>query len=121
MKKIKTLLVILFLTCITPFMKSQTSFNIIGGSSISNETMVKYEKIIKQSNLEDYRLKTKSVILTFTNGFKIELISAEQIFIHDHKINVSNYSDDHGKQYTDPTFFINDDGFLIALYTHIEK
>ena len=137
MKQITFLLFLLFTTCVTE-LKAQTtnkSFNILWGELVTTSEYDKgylYENVIKNANLEPYRLKTKRDTITFDNGFKVELLSAQELFILGEKIDINNYSDTRESRYTKPTFRIviptgslpqapGQQPYIIALYNHIEK
>lgn len=131
MKYLKIFLFTL-LFCITG-LKAQTnkSFNILWGNQTDYNKFV-YERTIGKANLEAYRLKTKRDTITFDNGFKVELLSAQELFILGEKIDANEYSDKRDPQYTHPTFRIviptglevqapGQEPYIIALYKAIEK
>ena len=125
MKHLKTLLFVLSLTCMTQI-KAQTnkSYNIIWGELITSSEIDKgplYQKTLDSAYLESFRLKTKRDTITFSNGMKVELLSAQELFIKGYNIDPSNYSDNRDPKYTKPTFMITNEGYLIALYNHVEK
>lgn len=137
MRKITLLFVLLFTTCVMEI-KAQTvnkSFNILWGELITTSEYDRgymYEKVIKNADLEPYRMKTKRDTITFDNGFKVELLSAQELFILGENIDVNNYSDTRDIRYTSPTFRIivptgslpqapGQQPYIIALYNHIEK
>lgn len=125
MKHLKILLFALLVTCVTQI-KAQTnkSYNIIWGELTTTSEIDKgplYQKILDSADLESFRLKTKRDTLTFSNGMKVELLSAQELFINGYNIDPSNYSDTRDPKYTKPTFMITNEGYLIALYNRIEK
>ena len=136
MKKMTTLLLVLFLTCVTQLEAQTTnkSFNILWGDLTTTSEYDKgylYEKVLGEADFESYRLKTKRDTLVFDNGFKVELLSAQELFILGENIDINNYSDTRDSQYTKPILRIvipnglpqapGQQPYIIALYNHIEK
>ena len=133
--KIKQIIIALCLLATTQ-LNSQTdyrSFRVVSTGTVSEINITKYEMAISTANLESYRLETKSNILVFDSGVKIELKSAKECYLLGVKIEPSAYDDYRDPTYTDPTFHMVDPSvangvqatgqkpYLIALYKRIEK
>jgi hypothetical protein len=133
MKNLKKITIISFLIFISIISKSQSSiktFDIINNGKSVSEVEI-YEKIVSESNMENYRCKTRRDTLLFETGIKIILYSAQELYIRGYSINPSEYIDIRDSKYKSPIFkLIIPNGipqapgqkpYLIALYNHIEK
>lgn len=119
----------------TTHLNSQTdyrTFKIISTGTVSEIGIAQYESAIMSASMENYRLKTKSNIIVFDSGVKIELKSAQESYILGASINPAEYSDERDSRYTDPTFHVvipnggipqapGQKPYLVALYKRIEK
>lgn len=91
------------------------SFKIINNGSVLPSEISAYETAISIANMENYRFKSSSDTLEFTNGLKFVLISAHELYVLEKKINPANYSE-RIKGYLMPKFQLAPNGTLIALY-----
>lgn len=74
-----------------------------------------YTACILKSNVEQYRLKDKEVILVFQEGFECLLLSASSIKQKGLNIDITAYLTEHRSLL--PVFSILESGHLIAHYT----
>ncbi len=121
MKKLKLFILMMITSMLSFSQNSPKTFNVLENGSVILTDITKYENSINSANMESYRNKTIRVTLMFDNGFKLELLSAQELFIMGYSINPSRYSDIRDTRYSIPTFHLTNDGYLIALYQHIEK
>ena len=117
----KLILLMVFMIISLMSYSQQKTFNVVNQGTVTTTDLPKYESAIQTADMEPYRSKTHRTILTFDNGLKIELLSAQELYILGNNINPSLYVDDRDPKYTYPTFHLTNDGFLIAFYQHIEK
>ena len=90
--------------------------------STGSVTNVKpYVHAIQKANMEAYRYKTKLDTISFDNGVKVVLLSAQELFIKGIHIEVADYTDEQSVGYTKPVFHLTSDGKLVALYKSIGK
>lgn len=76
-----------------------------------------YETAIANADMEGYRYQNKRCTITFDNGVQIELLSAVEMMQAGHTVNVSDYKISDSPQWIQPTFHLNVDGTLSAIYT----
>ncbi len=86
-----------------------------------NSQLSFYTTSIEAANFEQYRLKEQKVILEFSNGFKVELLSAKDCFVKGNEINMNDYLFEYPKRFLLPTFFINESSHITALYNNPRK
>ncbi len=92
----------------------KNQFKVLSTGSISSTAEIsKYQESIKKASFESYRNKTKTQTLEFDNGFKIELPSAQQLFITGCNINPSDYTDNKIEL---PIFSVTKEGWILAGY-----
>ncbi|MBA4239608.1 MAG: hypothetical protein C0448_02690 [Sphingobacteriaceae bacterium] len=119
MKKL-TILIILTLFSVISRLNAQSvktlpnSFEIVQNTLISKEDFYKHS--ILEANLENYRLKTQRVLLSFENGFVVELLSAEELHSKNNSIDVNSYQSEFPKNYLLPVFTVLPNGSLVATY-----
>ena len=94
----------------------QNSFIIESQTTLSPTELSFYEKCIVVVDFEKYRLKTKEVVLEFTNGFKLVLNSAEKASLNGFQINSMQYSDELSPEYIYPLFKIDSSGILVTMH-----
>lgn len=106
-------------TIFTVSLKAQTFKNsfVIHGKNLSQNDIDFYKKSIEAADFEQFRLQTQTVILTFKNGFTLELISAKDLVVKNINQVVdinrySNYPSTHDYKY--PTFEILPSGWVTA-------
>lgn len=97
----------------------QERFSFVNLQNASKELF--FRSSIDAANMEAYRLKSKRVTLHFENGFDIEMLSAQELYMKDHSILVGSYPDEFPKNYLLPYFNILADGHLVAFYTNPGK
>ena len=117
-------------------LSSQTdyrSFRVVETGTVSEIDVVKYEMAMITAKLEDYRFETKSNILVFDSGVKIELKSAKECYLLGVKIVTSMYDDYRDPTYINPIFHMVDPSgssgvqapgqnpYIVALYDRIKK
>lgn len=134
MKSIKNIMIILCLL-LTTQLNSQTdskSFKVISTGTVSQSDIPSYELAIKGASIEQYRFETKSNILVFDSGVKVELKSAKECYVLGVNIDSHSYDDYRDPKYTDPIFHLvipnggvpqapGQKPYLVALYKRIEK
>lgn len=76
-----------------------------------------YETAIANADMEAYRYQNKRCTITFDNGVQIELFSANEMILAGHSVNVNDYKTSDNPQWIQPTFHLNADGTLSAMYT----
>ena len=96
------------------------SYNIITTNMVSTSDHI---VAINASNLESFRFKTTINTLVFDDGVKVELKSAQELFILGLISNPDVYTDTRDIRYTDPIFHLvsGQNPTLITLYKRIEK
>ncbi len=86
-----------------------------------NHKLEFYTNAIESANFEQYRLQEKNVILEFSNGFKVELLSAKACFVKGNQINMNEYKTDFPEKFLLPTFFIAESSHITAVYNNPRK
>src|SRR5258708_3453600 len=97
----------------------ENAFKIIKTAGVTN--LSAYEKALNVPDIESFRYRTKRNTIEFDNGFTVELLSAQELFIKGEIIEPNNYSDTRDKRYIQPIFHLADNGSLIALHSKILK
>lgn len=103
------------ISAITNFAQSKTipgSYTIINNKHPENETF--YRKSVDGADMEQFRLRDKRVLLSFDNGFELELQSAKELFLKNQQVNVNNYEVSRGSNTEPPVFNILPSGQLTA-------
>lgn len=95
------------------------SYEITHNILISQEDF--YKQSIEKANLENYRLKSQRVSLAFENGFVVELMSAEELFLTNKSIDVNFYQSNFPNKFVLPTFKVLPTGELVAIYLKMNK
>lgn len=95
------------------------SYEITHNTLISQEDF--YKQSIEKANLENYRLKSQRVSISFENGFIVELISAEELYLKNNSINLNSYQSNFPSKFVLPTFKILSTGELVATYLKLNK
>ncbi len=117
---------IMMISCLSMMsftMKSQSinTFDVIENGNVQESEIPKYKAAILSSNMESYRNKSTRDTLSFDNGLKFVLYSAQELYILGYVISPNDYDSYRDPKYTNPIFYLSDTGYLIALYNHIEK
>ncbi|MGZ3863362.1 MAG: hypothetical protein ACXVPN_08070 [Bacteroidia bacterium] len=115
MTKKLTIFVMLMISAITIFSQSKTipgSYSIINNKHPENEGF--FKRSIEAADMEQFRLRDKRVLLSFDNGFEMELQSAKELFLKDQKVNINNYELSRGPSAEPPVFNILPSGQLTA-------
>jgi hypothetical protein len=115
MNKKLTIFVMLMVSAITIFSQSKTipnSYSLISNKHPEKEAF--YKKSIEAADMEQYRLRNKRVMLSFDNGFELELQSAKELFLKNSQINMNNYEVALSPGSESPVFNILDSGHLTA-------
>ncbi|MGZ3901051.1 MAG: hypothetical protein ACXVDC_12060 [Bacteroidia bacterium] len=117
MKKTSLLFLFLFIVLLNKnSAQAQTiknSFN-IQGKNLNQKDIDFYKKSIEAADFEQFRLQTQTVILTFKNGFTLELISAKDLVVKNisQTIDINKYSNYPAMpNYKYPTFEILPSGW----------
>ena len=71
---------------------------------------------ILQSDFEPFRYRDQRVLLEFTNGLKVELLSARELADQGVHLNLNNYKETDTPGYRPPVFTFNADGTISALF-----
>lgn len=111
---------LVFLHIETGFAQSKTTIKnsfIIHGVDLKPADIAFFSKSIEAADFEQFRLQTETVILKFTNGFTLELISAKEIMVKSIQQNLdinaySNYSSTPNYKY--PQFEVLTSGWITA-------
>ena len=121
MKLIKMTLSLLLALGFTNICAAQTkkTFQIISKGKATN--IREYKIAIKKANMEHYRYRSHPDTLSFDNGLKFVLFSAQTLKEKGQTIDLYNYTNPEDKvystkYYTNPTFHLTPKGTLIALY-----
>lgn len=97
---------------------AQTQHTPSGSFEIINSTVPEkndfFSESIAKSNLENYRLKNQRVTLEFKNGFKLELLSAKELFLKGLPVDVNSYAEEFAAGYKLPLFVVMDNGWIGA-------
>lgn len=88
------------------------SFNVLNETNAAKHGF--YVQSIEAANLETFRLKDKRVVIHFDNGFDLELLSAQELFIQGKLTDASIYPVDKPKGYKEPVMTVLDNGKLVA-------
>jgi hypothetical protein len=91
------------------------TFTVVNHGSVTDTRP--YETAIANADLESYRYQNRRCTITFDNGVQIELISATEMQLSGHTVNISDYKTSDTSQWIQPTFHLNADGTLSAIYT----
>lgn len=75
-----------------------------------------YKKSIETSNFEKYRQLSNNVVLEFTNGFSLVVLSAEKYHEINNSVDVVGYTNVTDKEYPLPVFKIDDSGILVSMH-----
>lgn len=118
------LLLLFFVSIYSNGLFSQTktepnSYEITGNTLISQEDF--YKRSIEKANLENYRLKSQRVSLSFENGFVLELLSAEEMLSKNKTFDINSYQVEFPKKYVLPLFKVLPTGELVAVYLNQNK
>ena len=105
--------------CFVAFTNAQAqsqvpTFRII--STLPSANLTKYETAIQNADMEAYRLKTTSNILSFDDGVQVEFFAADVLAERGVSINANNYTDDKGVNYVNPILHIAEGGSIVAMY-----
>jgi hypothetical protein len=91
------------------------TFTVVSHGSVTDTRP--YETAIANADMEQFRYQNQRCTITFDNGVKIELLSATEMQQAGHNITISDYKYSDTPGWTQPTFHLNADGTLSALYT----
>ena len=114
------LLFLLFLNIETGFGQTKTTIKnsfIIHGVDLKPADITFFSKSIEAADFEQFRLQTETVILKFTNGFTLELISAKDLVVKNiqQNLDINNYSNyPSTPNYKYPLFEILNSGWVTA-------
>ena len=115
-------LLCMFLMCAYVMSAQKTpagSFIILNNPNTEKQEFI--SQSISNSNLEPYRLQDKNVILTFENGFQVELISVTGLQNKGIQVDPASYKTGFEKLYTLPSFKMTDDGNIISKHKTLPK
>lgn len=123
MKKSPLLFILLFTILLgfgSMFAQSNTTIKnsfVIHGTNLNQTDVDFYTKSIEAADFEQFRLQTQTVLLTFKNGFNLELISAKDLVVKNIKANLdinsyTNYPPNPNYKY--PVFEILPSGWVTA-------
>lgn len=123
MNPFKTLLTFISIVLVInqSYSQTNTSFKIISSGTAVNVS--DYEIAISKADLETYRYRTQIDTLSFDNGLKFILFSAEDVKSKGGTIDLNNYKnpEEIDNEYVNPVFSLTPEGWLIALYQKTEK
>lgn len=77
-----------------------------------------YTQAIENANFEDLRLKEKTQVFEFENGFSLELVSAKELIKRGVSLDLIAYKQELDKDFQIPLFRISSEGHLVALYEY---
>ena len=117
----KLILLMVFMITSMVSYSQQKTFTIVDQGTVSTTEVTKYESAIQNSDMESYRNKTTRTVLVFDTGLKIELLSAQELYILGVNINPNDYVDSRDPKFTFPTFHLTPGGHLLAFYQSIGK
>ncbi|MCO5259413.1 MAG: hypothetical protein M9916_04655 [Crocinitomicaceae bacterium] len=121
MKFFYTTITTLYLVCSNVFSQEINKFKVI--SEGNNISIKNYEIALESADLEAYRYRSEIDTLSFDNGVKFILYSAEDLLSKGLSIDLNNYKNpiEIDKEYIKPIFKLTPEGWLIALYERAEK
>lgn len=97
---------------------------VIRGTSLSQTDVDFYTKSIEVADFEQFRLQTQTVLVTFKNGFNLELISAKDLVARNIKpdLDINTYTNyPPNPNYKYPLFEILPSGWVTAAVESISK
>ena len=97
---------------------------VIHGTAINQTDIDFFTKSIEAADFEQFRLQTQTVLITFKNGFNVELISAKDLVIRNIKadLDINNYTNyPPNPNYKYPLFEILPSGWVTAEVESITK
>ncbi|MES2565732.1 MAG: hypothetical protein V4565_02630 [Bacteroidota bacterium] len=94
----------------------KNSYNIHPNRSLNNTESDFFAKSIEEVDFEKYRLKSKDVVLVFTNGFNLVLTAADRLSLNGILVNTADYSEDATSEYIYPSFKIDESGIVVTMY-----
>lgn len=97
---------------------------VIHGTNINPTDLDFFTKSIEAADFEQFRLQTQTVLVTFKNGFNLELISAKDLVVRNIKADLdvnayTNYPPNANYKY--PLFEILPSGWVTAAVESITK
>ncbi len=97
---------------------------VIHGTNINQTDLAFFKKSIEAADFEQFRLQTQTVLVTFKNGFNLELISAKDLVVRNIKSDLdinayTNYPPNSNYKY--PLFEILPSGWVTAAVETITK
>lgn len=97
---------------------------VIHGTNLNQADVDFYTKSVEAADFEQFRLQTQTVLLTFKNGFNLELISAKDLVVKHIKTDLdvnayTNYPPNPNYKY--PLFEILSSGWVTAGVETITK
>lgn len=115
------ILTVITLNNFSGFSQNANKFKVI--SPEKNINITDYESAVSNADLEAYRYRSFTDTLSFDNGVKVILYSAEDLLSKGFVIDLNNYKnpDEIDKEYIKPSFKLTPEGWLIALYERVEK
>lgn len=93
------------------------SFKISNNKSPDKEEL--YKITIAKADMENFRLKEKTVTLKFAEGFECVLLSAKTLANMGVSVNINDYKNDFPENFVMPAFSIAPNGTIIAGYTKV--
>ncbi len=80
-----------------------------------------YKEAIYRSEMENFRLREKDVVLKFSDGFECVMLSAKTLKEKGENIDLNNYQMDFIPKFVLPIFTITQEGMLVASYEKVIK
>jgi hypothetical protein len=80
-----------------------------------------YKVAIYKASMENYRLRDKDVVLTFSEGFECVMLSAKSLAERGVTVDIDSYQTDFSYNFVLPIFSLTEDGHLIAIYQKVGK
>ena len=116
-------LLIFFILLISKLSFCQTpiqSFESHLSPNLQGFTKSQIDSFISKAPFENYRLRNRRDTLTFDNGFKIVLMSANEMAQLGLINNTSSYQEAFPANYKLPVFHLTPQGWVMAAYTPVD-
>ena len=109
------LVALLFLVSFTYAQTPSNSFQIVDNGNAENVS--EYQIAIQQASFDNYRLRDERVTLTFDNGLKFQLFSANELVSLGINVNPLEYRESNDSNYQPPVLTLGPNGMIGAQYS----